>query len=130
MQKTTLLKVDAVVNLALGVLLLVFPRPLVELLGVPATPDAFYPSILGAVLFGIGLALLIELFRPSLGGLGLGGAIAINLSGGLVLAMWLLAGKLELPARGYALLWALVFVLVGISSTEALASTRSETGSD
>ena len=99
MQETTLLEVDAAVNLALGILLLVFPRSLVEVLGIPDAVSAFYPSVLGAVLFGIGIALLVARFRPALGGLGLGGAIAINVSGGLVLAVWLLAGGLALPTR-------------------------------
>ena len=42
------------------------------------------------VVFGIGLAMLIECYRKSsrFVGLGLGGAIAINLCGGFVLAVW------------------------------------------
>ena len=60
MRSSALLTVDAIVNLVLGSLLIVFPTGLVSLLGVPAAEPAFYPSILGAVLFGIGIALLIE----------------------------------------------------------------------
>ncbi len=99
-----------------------------EVLGIPDAVSAFYPSVLGAVLFGIGIALLVARFRPALGGLGLGGAIAINVSGGLVLAVWLLAGGLALPTRGYVLLWALVLVLVGISIIEALARRQHSDG--
>lgn len=75
---------------------------------------------MGGVLVGIGIALLIECFRgPSgLGGLGLGGAIAINLCGGLVLAAWLILGKLSIPLRGKVFLWALVFILLFISVVE------------
>lgn len=121
----TLLTVDAVINLGLGILLFAFPTRLVSTLGVPGAEVAFYPSILGAVLFGIGIALLIERHRGS-SGLGLMGAISINLCGGLVLAGWLLFGELPLPARGHVFLWALVAVLVGISGFELFVQTAKE----
>lgn len=76
---------------------------------------------------GIGLALLIECFRKPQGliGLGLGGAVAINLCAGLVLAAWLIFGGLDLPLRGLVFLWILVFVLVGISTLELVAHLKS-----
>jgi hypothetical protein len=124
-----LLLVDAVINLALGVLLLLFTKDLVDFFGIPPAVQTFYPNILGAVLFGIGLALLIECFRKPEGliGLGLGGAVAINLCGGLVLAAWLIFGGLDLPLRGMVFLWVLVAVLVGISTFELVAHLRSST---
>ena len=78
---SVLLVVDAAINFLLGLMLLGFSRPLTHLLGVPYTDVKFYPTILGAVLFGIGIALMIEAFRQPNGleGLGLGGAVAINL---------------------------------------------------
>ena len=76
-ERSLLLLVDAIINLLLGVLLLFFPARLVEAIGIPATEQSFYPSILGAVLFGIGVALLIQ--RRNDRGLGLTGAVAINL---------------------------------------------------
>ena len=123
MRSSVLLTIDAIINLVLGVLLILFPTDLVSALGIPPAEVAFYPSILGAILFGIGIALLIERARESTG-LGLAGAISINLSGGLVLAAWLLFGALNLPLRGQLFLWALVIVLVGISSFELLAQAR------
>ena len=122
-----LLFVDALINIALGVLLLVFTDDLVDFFGVPAAGQHFYPNILGAVLFGIGLALLIECFRKPQGliGLGLGGAVAINLCGGTVLAAWLIFGGLDLPLRGLVFLWTLVFVLVGISTLELVIHLKS-----
>jgi hypothetical protein len=51
-------------------------------------------------------------------GLGLGGAIAINLCGGGALASWLIFGNLTIPIKGRIFLWILVFLLVGISSIE------------
>jgi hypothetical protein len=126
MKHTLLLKIDAAINLILGILLLVFPLKLVKALGMPMAEPSFYPTILGAVLFGIGLALLIECYRQSSGliGLGLGGAIAINLCGGLVLAIWLLSGSLNLPLRGQIFLWILVLILVGLSLIEGFAQLK------
>jgi hypothetical protein len=78
------------------------------------------------VLFGIGLALLVECYRKSnrFVGLGLGGAIAINLCGGIVLAAWLFSDKLTLPLRGQILLWFLVLLLICLSLLEGLAHVR------
>jgi hypothetical protein len=120
MKSATLLLVDAGINLALGLFLLIFPREVVSLLGIPDTVSSFYPSILGAVLFGIGIALLIEKYKPRRGivGLGLGGAIAINLCGGAAIAIWLIFGGLKISALGYLLLGALALILIAISAIE------------
>jgi hypothetical protein len=124
--RSTLLKADATINILLGILLMAFPDSLVRALGIPLTDHAFYPTILGAVLFGIGLALLIECYWGSsrFKGLGLGGAIIINLCGGCVLAIWLLSDKLILPLRGQLLLWFLVLLLIGLSLLEAISHVR------
>jgi hypothetical protein len=121
-----LLRIDAAVNLLLGLLLLAFSRPLAQALGVPYATEGFYPTILGAVLFGIGIALAMEARRPPEGlpGLGLGGAVAINLSAGFVLLGWLVLGGLQLPLRGLVLLWSLAVLLVGLSTCELIAHFR------
>jgi cation transport ATPase len=124
MHSSKLLLLDAVINLILGVLLATFPKTVVDFLGVPDTDTTFYPSILGAVLVGIGVALVIEYFRRSTGaaGLGLHGAIAINLCGALFLVGWLLIGNLEIPLRGHVFLWSLAAVLIVISVAELVRS--------
>lgn len=124
--QSLLLWIDAIVNLLLGILLLAYSLPLAQALGVPGAAQRFYPTLLGAVLFGIGIALAMEARRSSGGliGLGLGGAVAINLSAGVVLAVWLLSGALQPPLRGLVLLWALVVLLVGLSLFELLAHGR------
>lgn len=126
MKRGTLLGVDAAVNLLLGALLVAFPAQLVSLLGMPLTDSSFYPTILGGVLVGIGLALLIEVGSHSdrAVGLGLIGALTINLCGGMVLAVWLVAGGLGVPARGLITLWLLVVVLVGLSGLELVGHLR------
>ena len=125
MKKITLLTLDAVINLILGLLLLFFPKNLVVFLGVPSVESAFYPNILGAVLFGIGIALLVNRCRET-SGLGLLGAISINLCGGITLAIWLLTGDLTLPVRGFIFLWTLVLLLIGISGFELISSRSSQ----
>ena len=62
MKKTfkNLLFIDGIVNLLLGVLLLLFPLGIAPSLGIPVPDTHFYPTILGAVLLGIGIALLID----------------------------------------------------------------------
>ena len=83
-----------------------------------------YPIILGAVFIGIGLALLVERFSTRVKGLGLGGALSINLTFGVVLGIWLLASRVDLPMRGSMLLWLLVVVLLGISVFEWFSVAR------
>ena len=121
--RTTLLRIDGAINLVLGVFLMAFPEGLVESLGVPATQDRFYPTLLGAVLFGIGMALVLEAGRLPGGviGLGLGGAIAINLTAAAVLIVWLIWGDLDIPTRGRILLGVLSAALVAISTFELWA---------
>ncbi|MCZ7546796.1 MAG: hypothetical protein M5R40_26215 [Anaerolineae bacterium] len=90
------------------------------MLVVPQVDSAFYPSLLGAVLSGIGIALLLERFKRGMPivGLGLAGAIAINLCGASVLAAWLVGGHLDIPGHGYAFLWGPAILLVGIRVVE------------
>lgn len=123
MRKTSLLVIDAAINLVLGILLVIFPESVVTFLGVPIPDSRFYASLLGAVLFGIGIALLLERFKGSPGftGLGLEGAICINLCGAIVLIVWLVSGQLAIPVRGYVFLWLLALVVAAIGLFEIFA---------
>ena len=126
-KRNALLLIDAGVNLILGLLLIAYSTRLAEILGVPITEQAFYPSILGAVLVGIALALLAETFGATskfTSGLGLFGAILINLCGGIVLLYWLLSGSLNLPLRGRAFLWGLDLILLIVSCLELINHIR------
>jgi len=120
MNRPKVLLVDGLINFILGVLLLTFPMRVVQFLGMPEAQTRFYPSIFGAVLIGIAFALSIEYFRKPSGivGLGLGGAVSINLCAGLTLGVWLLSGQLDIPSRGKVILWTLVAVLIIISGIE------------
>jgi len=119
------LLIDGFVNLILGILLLLFPVGIAEILGVPQAASNFYPTILGGVIFGIGIALLLEAYGQPLGirGLGLGGAIVINICGASILALWLVFEPLNLPLRGLIILWVVAVVVLGIGILEVLAKT-------
>lgn len=120
-----LLTVDGIVNLVIGILLLLVPLGTADIIGVPRSNLDFYPTILGAVIFGIGIALLIERYGygRNMRGLGLGGAIAINFCGAAALLLWLVFGSLELPIRGTILLWAIVILVFGIGIAELLTKS-------
>jgi hypothetical protein len=130
MKRSHALIADAVINFILGILLILlipFPDQITQWLGVPGVDNAFYPSIFGGVLIGIGIALVVESRRTEPGrlvGLGLGGAIAINLSGGIVLLGWLLFGGMELPAVGSVFLWIIAGLLIIISTVELVLHIR------
>jgi hypothetical protein len=124
MKESILLLLDGIGNVLLGVPLIVYPTGVARLLGIPFAGHAFYPIILGAVFIGIGIALLIERFSKRVKGLGLGGAMSINLIFGFILGLWLLGSGAQLPIRGNVLLWLLVVVLVGISGSEWFSITR------
>jgi len=123
MNKKTTLLIDASINFILAVLLLAYSPKIVNFLGVPDSDNFFYPNILGAIFLGITIALIIEAYRKHRDryvGLGLVGAISINICGGFVLLLWLLFGGLNLPLRGIIFLWILDLILLVISSIELI----------
>ncbi len=121
-----LLIIDGIVNLLLGMLLVSYPLGLAGILGVPETTSAFYPTILGAVLIGIGVALLIDVYGAPHGlrGLGLAGAIIINFCGAGMLIIWLICAALDLPLRGYIILWSIAIAVLAIGFVELLTRAR------
>jgi MFS family permease len=123
------LLIDAVINFILGVLLLAYSPDLANLLGVPITESAFYPNLLGAIFIGITSALLVEAFKKkqtSRVGLGMFGAICVNLCGSIVLLIWLIMGNLDLPVRGMVFLWIIALSVLMVSSLELYLLLRRE----
>lgn len=120
-----LLAIDGIINLGLGLLLLTFPLGTAAYLGVPRADHSFYPTILGGVIFGIGVALLIEIWGGgrSIPGLGVAGAIAINFCGAGVLLFWLVAEPLEIPTRGYIVLGTITILVLGVGAVELLTGS-------
>ena len=123
-KQRTLLACDSIINILLGVLLLLFPAGILDFLGLPPTNTFFYPTILGGVIFGIGIALGVELFfSPNIRGLGLAGAISINFSGGLILLYWLLFTEMDLPLKGLITLWTVAVLVLGIGIIELVTKS-------
>jgi hypothetical protein len=112
-----LLFADAAVNLILGGLLLAYPQRLVRLLDLPEVRSTFYPNVLGGVLVGIGIALVLT-YRGGGHGLGLDGAIAINICGAGTVAVWLFAVPREFSAGGRITLLVVAVVVLGIGCVE------------
>jgi hypothetical protein len=126
--KNRLLVFDGIVNLILGILLLLFPFGIAPVLGLPIPNTYFYPTILGAVLFGIGIALLMDSYTDRLGirGLGIAGAIVINFCGAIILILWLIFASLDLPLRGYIILWIIAVLVLAIGFIELISKTWAE----
>ncbi len=127
MSRRNLLLIDSIINLILGILLIAYSTKLAVFLGVPVVESYFYPNILGGVFVGIALALFLESVKKisqHASGLGLTGAVCINLCGGAVLLFWLVSGDLDIPARGKAFLWTLDVLLIVLSSIELIQHLR------
>ncbi len=111
-----LLWIDALAKFALGALLVLVPGPVAVLLGLPREKRFFYARLLGAVLFGLALALVVEGAEGAGRGLGLKGAFVVNLSAAAVLVMLLMFGVRGLALRGRLMLWggALFLLLLAV----------------
>lgn len=121
-----MLILDAIIKLCIGFILVIFPRELFWLAGLPVETPPFYAILLGGILVAIGIALLHERFRGAgdMIGLGLGGAIIINLLGGLVLAAMLWLGMPGTPFPGPQLLSGVAMALLILGGVEGLVSLK------
>jgi hypothetical protein len=123
-KKKIFLTADGIINIVLGFLLLLFPFGIGDTLGMPPSNNHFYTTILGGVIFGIGIALLLERYRgeSKIRGLGLAGAIAINLCGGGILIIWLIRAPFKLPFHGNLILWLIAVLVLGIGLLELVTN--------
>lgn len=120
-----MLAVDAAINLLLGGALLLLPSTTISFFGLPAANSPFYVTVLGAVLFGIGIALWLERRNEERGhGLGLTGALAINVLAASTVLFWLVMDPFDLPTRGYIVLSIVVTAVFGTAFLELLAILR------
>jgi hypothetical protein len=117
-----LLLIDAAVNLLLGVLLVAAPFGSLRWLGLPEGGSLLYPVVLGGVLIGIGGALWMA--RRGGDGLGLVGALVINVFGAGTAAAWLVLTSEPITVRGAVTLWTVVAVVLTIAAVELAALRR------
>ncbi len=106
-----ILWVNALICLAAGAALILVPKITIRALGLPATMQYFYVRLFGAALIGIALSIIIERASVHSIGLGAGGAIALNFTAAITLALQLMLVRTGMTVRGRILLWALVFIL-------------------
>jgi hypothetical protein len=111
-----LLLIDGTVNLAVGLVLLCYPLGIGDYLELPKSDNNFYPVILGALIFSIGIALFIEskYYEGGIRGLGIEGAIIINIITSSALIIFLIFGRLNISIVGSIILWfvgILVFII-------------------
>jgi O-antigen/teichoic acid export membrane protein len=111
-----LLVIDSTVNIVIGIILLCFPLGIGDYLELPKSDNNLYPTILGAIILGIGIALFIEYkyFEKGKRGLGIEGAIIINIIASSALMIFLVFGNLNISLLGTVILWfvgILVFVI-------------------
>ena len=113
-----LLWIETVLKLAAGAALLLFPVATARVLGLPRAEVSFWPLLLGGVLAGVAAAAFLEGFVKNSHGLGLAGAMAINLAGAATIATLLVAGNDVTTRRGRLALWLAAIVLAGLAFVE------------
>lgn len=111
-----LLWIEACLKLGSGLALVVAPRTLARLLGLPSADQPFWPRLLGALLIGLGAASLLEVRMQ--GGLGLAGSIAVNLASAAMLSALLVLGRAGKTKRGRLLLSLTAAALIILSLVE------------
>lgn len=116
-----LLWIEACLKLGSGLALVVVPRTLARLLGLPSADQPFWPRLLGALLIGLGIASLLEVRMQ--GGLGLAGSVAVNLAGAAMIATLLTLGRAGKTLRGRFLLWLATAALVVLGLVEIAYAT-------
>ncbi|MCP4368418.1 MAG: hypothetical protein GY797_09960 [Deltaproteobacteria bacterium] len=56
-------------------------------------------------------------------GLGLGGALAINICGAGVLLVWLFVAPFDIPIRGHIILWSIAIIVLIVGPAEIITKT-------
>jgi hypothetical protein len=107
-----LLWIETILKLSAGLLLGLAPRTTLTILGLPRTETGFWPRLLGALLIGLGAATFLEGAAGGGRGLGLEGCVLINFSGASMMAALLLLDAGPASARGRAVMWTLVILLI------------------
>jgi hypothetical protein len=113
-----LLWIETLLKLSGGVTLALFPFTTARLLGLPVSAAGLWPRLLGAVLIGLAGAAFIEGSTPGSRGLGLAGAVLINLVSAAMLIVLLMLERAAATMRGRGALWALAIGLVILSLFE------------
>ena len=110
---------DALLKLAAGLPLAILPQAAIAVFGLPRVQNGFYARLFGAVLVGLALAVIVEgRSGHTQAGLGPGGALAINITGGVFLIGQVVLGRSDMSMRGRLLCWGIVAALSVLSIAE------------
>lgn len=113
-----LLWIETLVKLAPGLALLLAPGWTARALGLPRDPTGFWPRLLGGTLVGLAAGFVLEGWIGNVHGIGLAGALAVNLAAAGTIAGLLILGKAAPSRRGRILLWLAVALLVLLALLE------------
>jgi len=113
-----LLWIETLLKLSVGLALVLAPLSTIKLFGLPPTGSGFWPRLLGSLLIGIAGALFLEGSVPESRGLGLAGCLIVNFSAVSMMSALLVLEAGPPSARGRAVMWALVILLVWLSVLE------------
>lgn len=116
-----LLWLETLLKLAGGLVLIIAPNAAARVLGLPSARPSLWPRLLGAVLIGLAAATYIEGALPGSRGLGLGGAIAINLASAAMIFSLVVLNRGVETGRGRVALSLLAGLLVLLSLFEIAA---------
>ena len=111
MGQEQILSIAAVIYGGLGGVLIVAPKPLIALLGLPKTNEYFYVRLLGSGLVGTAIALVMEGAMADSIGLAVPGLIAVTISVVAITFCLLILTKVTEARRGRAFIWTASFAL-------------------
>ncbi|MGH1417467.1 MAG: ABC transporter permease [Hyphomicrobiaceae bacterium] len=115
-----LLYLDLIFKLASGLLLIAAPLLVCKIFGLPNPTTGFWPRLLGGVLIGHAGGLFLELAVPKANGfgIGLGGALIVNLATAGMIATLLIFKAAGSTRRARFTLWLLTIALVLLSGAQ------------
>jgi drug/metabolite transporter (DMT)-like permease len=116
--------VDALVHALVGCVLLFFPGPLVDALGVPSPDPAIYANLAGAALLGLALALARASQSPEDHRSVIEATTVANVLAAAVLAVWLIALNADATATGKAVLGVVAASLAVLAALQATGLRR------
>lgn len=111
MGQEQILSIAAVVYGALGAMLIIAPKPVIIMFGLPRTDEYFYVRLLGAGLAGTAISLVMEGAMNEPIGLALPGLIAVTLSVVAITFVLLIVTRVTDKRRGRWFIWLASFTL-------------------
>ena len=92
------LRADGVFNFLAGLVLLLFYRPVIALIGWPDTETPIYANVLGAALIGLSLAVWFAANHPELSRDTILASIIAKGLAGIIILYWVFIARLALPS--------------------------------